>query len=302
GGGREEGRGRQGAGGRGGGGTRGLAGAAHPGRAGPPLRAAEAAPARVALGGAGGPRLPRRGLDLRPRRQGHRAGVRRALPQGPRQPAAQEPGLDAPGASPPRRAARRGGHRALARRGLARTQKKARAERRTLLFVDESGFYLLPGRVKTYSPQGLTPVLYEWQTRDHLSVMAGLTRRGRLFTLVGDEALSAAGSAGFPGRAPGRGRRAARGGVGGGPGPRGPGGAGVLAGGAGRRLHLEALPGYAPALTPVEGLWQHLKHVELRNVVCLGLDHLREELRLAVARLRHKVPLVRGFFGGAGLT
>ena len=145
-------------------------------------------------------------------------------------------------------------------------------------------------------------MLYEWQTRDHLSVMAGLTRRGRLFTLVGDEALSAAASAGFLARLRRRSRRKLLVIWDGSPIHRGREVREFLAGGAGRRLHLEALPGYAPELNPVEGLWQHLKHVELRNVVCLGLDHLREELRLAVARLRHKVPLVRGFFGGAGLT
>jgi transposase len=34
---------------------------------------------------------------------------------------------------------------------------RARRERRALIFEDESGFYLLPGVVKTYAPQGLTP-------------------------------------------------------------------------------------------------------------------------------------------------
>ena len=31
---------------------------------------------------------------------------------------------------------------------------RARRERRTLVFVDESGFYLLPGVVRTYAPEG----------------------------------------------------------------------------------------------------------------------------------------------------
>jgi hypothetical protein len=46
---------------------------------------------------------------------------------------------------------------------------RARRERRTLVFEDESGFYHLPGVVKTYAPEGLTPVLREKQTRDHCS-------------------------------------------------------------------------------------------------------------------------------------
>ncbi len=47
-------------------------------------------------------------------------------------------------------------------------QRRARRERRLLLFEDESGFYLLPGVVRTYAPEGQTPVLHEVQTRDHL--------------------------------------------------------------------------------------------------------------------------------------
>jgi transposase len=210
--------------------------------------------------------------------------------------------VDAAGAGPAGGAAGRRGHRALAGRGLARAEKKARAERRTLLFVDESGFYLLPGLVRTYSPAGRTPVLHEWQTRDHLSVMAALTRRGRLFTLVRRESLNAAASAGFLAGLLRRSRRKLLVVWDGSPIHRGREVRDFLAGGAARRLHLEALPAYAPELNPVEGLWQQLKHVELRNVACLDLAHLRGELRLAVARLRHKLPLVRNFFHGAGLT
>src|SRR3954468_13342644 len=60
---------------------------------------------------------------------------------------------------------------------------------RTLVFVDESGFYLLPGVVKTYGPRGQTPVVDEWQTRDHLSIMGGVTTDGRVYTLVRQRSL-----------------------------------------------------------------------------------------------------------------
>ena len=56
--------------------------------------------------------------------------------------------------------------------------------------MDESGFYLLPGVVRTYSPRGRTPVLVEWQTRDHLAVMGGCTPSGQLYVLVREEALN----------------------------------------------------------------------------------------------------------------
>jgi transposase len=169
------------------------------------------------------------------------------------------------------------------------------------MFVDEAGLYLLPGLVRTYSPEGVTPVVYEVQTRDHLSVMAGLTRRGRLSVMVRGATLRGGDSAAFLGRlarrrrwlvvwdsspihrcAPVQGLLASR--------PWG------------RRLWLERLPFYAPELNPVEGLWQQLKHVELRNVVCLDLGHLREELRLAVGRVRQKGWLADSFFQAAGLT
>jgi len=68
--------------------------------------------------------------------------------------------------------------------------KRARKERRVLVFVDEAGFYLLPGVVKTYAPEGRTPVLREKLTRDHLSVMAGMTPEGKVYTLARQESLN----------------------------------------------------------------------------------------------------------------
>ena len=68
--------------------------------------------------------------------------------------------------------------------------KRARRERRVLVFEDESGFYLLPGLVRTYAPEGQTPVIREKQTRDHLSVMGGMTPEGKVYTLVRQESLN----------------------------------------------------------------------------------------------------------------
>src|SRR4029450_13359608 len=66
---------------------------------------------------------------------------------------------------------------------------------------------------------------------------------------------------------------------------------------------LEALPGYAPDLNPWdEGGWQHLKHVELRNLVCGDLEELPQEFYLAVARMQQKPVLVQSFFAQAGLS
>lgn len=68
------------------------------------------------------------------------------------------------------------------------------------------------------------------------------------------------------------------------------------------KVWVGALPGYAPDLNPWdEGGWHHLKHVELRNVVCRDLEELHQEFHLAVGRLRQKSHLVQSFFAQAGL-
>ena len=74
-----------------------------------------------------------------------------------------------------------------------------------------------------------------------------------------------------------------------------------LASAEGRGVHVERLPPYAPDLNPVEGAWEHLKHVELRNMVFLDLEELHLELHLAIGRLRQRPRLIRSFFEGAGL-
>jgi len=58
-----------------------------------------------------------------------------------------------------------------------------------MVFVDESGVYLLPGLVRTYAPCGQTPILRTVYARWHLSVMSGIIIDGRLYMLVRDEAL-----------------------------------------------------------------------------------------------------------------
>jgi transposase len=181
-------------------------------------------------------------------------------------------------------------------------QRRARRERRLLVFTDESGFYLLPGVVRTYAPQAQTPVLREQQTRDHLSVMGGMTPEGKVYTLVRQEPLDGLHSIEFLLHL---GRVAS---------PR------LLVIWDGSPIHrraevkefvadtrgavwLEALPGYAPDLNPWdEGGWHHLKNVEMRNLVCLDLEELHQEFHLAVGRLRQKPHLVQSFFAQAGLT
>jgi transposase len=180
-------------------------------------------------------------------------------------------------------------------------KEKARRERRDLVFVDESGFDLVPGVVKTYAPRGQTPIIDEWQTPDHLSVMGGVTTEGKIYTLVRPQSLN--GLHTIASLVP-RGRLV---------------GDRLLVIWDGSPIHrraevrafvaeargkipVEPLPPYAPDLNPVEWLWRHLKEVELRKLSCLDLEQLHLELHLALGRVRQKQSLMQSFFEGAELA
>ena len=180
--------------------------------------------------------------------------------------------------------------------------RQASRERRALVCVDESGFYLLPGLVRTYGPKGQTPVVDKRLSRDHLSVMAGVTPAGKLYTLVRQNSLKSLESVvflkhllvqtgqkllviwdGSPIHRWGAVQE-------------------FLAAGGAKRVHLEAMPGYAPDLSPLDqGCWQHLKHVEMRNLSCMDMEELHLEFHLAIGRLRQKPQLIQSFFAAAGL-
>ncbi len=160
--------------------------------------------------------------------------------------------------------------------------------------MDQSGFYLLPTVVRTYAPIGQTPILHEQLTRDHLSVMSGITPEGKLLMLEQERAFKGPDVVRFL-------KHALRQVPGkllviwdGSPIHRGQAVKDFLASGAASRLHLERLPGYAPDLNPDEGIWKHLKYVELKNVCCRSLSELRKELRKAKERLRHKKHVILG--------
>ena len=142
-------------------------------------------------------------------------------------------------------------------------RKRASRERRVLVFEDESGFYLLPGLVRTYAPEGQTPVIHERQTRDHLSVMGGMTPEGKVFTLARQDSLNGLHVIVFlihllrvAGErllliwdgSPIHRRTEVR----------------DFVSSTRGKVWLEAMPGYAPDLNPWdEGGWHHLKHVRM---------------------------------------
>ena len=72
---------------------------------------------------------------------------------------------------------------------MAGPKKGALREGRTVVWIDESGFALLPAVVRSLAPRGHPPVLRYPFTHDHLSVISGITPNGRLLLRVQDHAF-----------------------------------------------------------------------------------------------------------------
>ena len=177
---------------------------------------------------------------------------------------------------------------------MAFPQKRALKEGRTIVFADQSGFYLLPMVVRTYAPVGKRPILKENLTRDRRKAMSAITLDGKLYMTFQERAFKGEDVVRFlkhlmrqiplkllvvwDGSAIHRGGAVKD----------------FLARGAASRLQLEQLPGYAPDLNPDEGLWKHLKCVELKNLCCQNLSELKVELRKAKERLKHKRDVILG--------
>jgi transposase len=180
-------------------------------------------------------------------------------------------------------------------------QKRAVLEHRLLVFVDESGFYLLPAILRTYAPIGETPILKVVHTRDHLSMMSAITPQGWLFTRTRFEALNGMDSVHFLIHLRSQTDRKLLVIWDGSPIHRNTNVRDYLANGAAKHIHLERLPAYAPDLNPDEGTWRHLKRVELANVCCVDLLDLHSHVCAAVSRLRRKPRIIQSFFAQAGL-
>lgn len=246
--------------------------------------------------------LSRGCLDTATYRRSSAAGVWRELPSLTVWPHSQGFSLEQTEAYASCPAEGRSGHKALEGGALASAQKKAIRERRTVVFVDESGCYLLPAVVHTYSPVGQTPVLKEQFTRDHLSAISGITMKGKLLMRIQDHSFKSPDAIRFlkhltehishrllvvwDGNPIHRSNEVRD----------------FLGSSEGKGIWLESLPAYAPDLNPDEGIWNYLKRVELRNVVCENMTQLFSQFRKAVQRLRRKRRIIRSCFAQAGLV
>jgi transposase len=222
------------------------------------------------------------------------------VPSSTRQPYSQRPGLDPPEADPARQAAQGSRNPTLEGRTLARVEKKAAKEGRTIIFIDESGVYLLPIVVRTYAPCGQTPILKEFLSYDHLSLIGAVTSQGRLFLKVYEHSITSKEVIAFLGQL----QRIIPGlllviwdGI---PTHRSKKIKAYLAAGAAKRIHLEQLPGYAPDLNPTEWVWSYLKVAELANTPRDYLSEMETLIRKAKRRMQRRPELIQGFIRDAG--
>lgn len=160
---------------------------------------------------------------------------------------------------------------------------------------------MLPAVARTYAPVGETPILHHRLTHDHLSVIGAVGLDPKLYFRVHEHAITSVEVVAFlrhllrhirgklmivwDGAPIHRSRVVKQ----------------FLTDGAAARIHLERFPGYAPDLDPEEGIWRHLKYVELRNLGCDDLADTRRQLRAACQRLRQKPRVIQACIAHAGL-
>jgi hypothetical protein len=171
-----------------------------------------------------------------------------------------------------------------------------------LLWVDEAAFYLLPMAVRTYAPRGETPELRVKQTHEHLSAISAVSHAGQLVFHLQDESFHSEEVVAFLQHL-----------------------LYILSGplvviwdnasihrsqvikeflqtAEARRLHLEALPSYAPDLNPDEGVWNWLKGVALKNQCFADLPALETSLWNQAATLAANQTVLLGCITECGYS
>jgi hypothetical protein len=187
---------------------------------------------------------------------------------------------------------------------MATPSKRARRQRATIVFIDQSGFLLNPLVRRTLAPRGQTPILtVRGRHRQKVSAMAALSlspRRSRLsllFRIKQDGYFQTDDVAAFlrdlhyhiRGK--------------------------IIVIWDGWKVHAAAarqvkssrletvtLPGYAPELNPVEQLWNRLKWGYLANAAPADSTELYQTLRPLLRQTALSLPRLKSFWNGAKLT
>jgi transposase len=170
--------------------------------------------------------------------------------------------MEPPEAGAPRDRTERGGNCSVETDHLAGSKKNAARLAAHIVFVDESGFLLIPSVHKTWSPIGQTPIVHHCYRRDRISAISGIAVSPRrfhctLYCQLFEDNIAGEEAALFLRHL----LNQIRGHVivvwDNGPIHRGDPIQELLV--HTRRLHLESFPSYAPELNPDEGVWNHLK-------------------------------------------
>jgi transposase len=155
---------------------------------------------------------------------------------------------------------------------------------------------LLPFTGKTYAPKGKTPILHNQLSREHLSVISAISRKGRLYIQIRETSFKGCDVVEFlrhllqhisgkvlvvwDGSPIHKSNEVKK----------------FLIEGGSERVRLECLPPYSPDLNPAEGVWQYLKCVCLKNVCCRDLQQLKKELKRAVSIFRSRKHIIESCF------
>jgi len=186
---------------------------------------------------------------------------------------------------------------------LASGKKNAARLAAHLVFIDESGFLLIPSVRKTWSPVGQTPIFHHRYRHDRISAISGIAVSPKRFhctlycqlyedNIKGEEVVVFLRH--LLRQIPGHlivlldnGKT-----------HRGDAVEELLA--RTTRLHLEPFPPYAPELNPDEGVWHHLKHT-LANGRPDTQAELMDVLSEEICNLAASQSLLRGCIKQSGL-
>jgi transposase len=182
---------------------------------------------------------------------------------------------------------------------VAGIKKKARQQRRTIVFIDESGLSTRPTRARTWAPRGETPLLHETFNWKSLSIIGGLALWRFYFqmhkgSIKGPQVIEFLQhlQRHIPGKML------------------------ILWDGATihrsllvknylastrRRVVVERLPAYAPELNPVEYMWGHLKTHEIANLLVTQAWELSFEATAALRRMRRRPSIIAACYTQAEL-
>jgi hypothetical protein len=177
--------------------------------------------------------------------------------------------------------------------------KKAQRKGKTIVFLDESSFILQPMVRWTWAPKGQTPIRYNWDRRDRLSVISVIKispkrRYLGLYFAIQDSNICTDDFVTFVTQFLMHFPRGIilvvdrwmvhRSGV------------RQLREHFGRRVDVEWLPPYAPELNPVQQIWNHNKYGQLVNFIVDDINNLADEVDSSLRYQAGQQNLLRLFF------